>query len=155
MCLGDVRDSVMSEGLCCKKKLFVWLTRYIPSRRRSRPLLVASRQQQQPPVAGQCVAMLVALVCVVAAPRTGSPKTKGENAEVSLAGDGGRPPSLHLKAYQGECGALATELKRTQAVGVNQPDQKGISALQVRATRPAGATCNVCIYRSVGTTTIV
>ena len=90
--------------------------------------------------------MLTALVCVVAA-RTGSPKTKGENAEVSLAGDGGRPPSLHLKAYHGECDALATELKRTQAVAVNQPDQKGISALQVRATRPAGA--RSIVYASI------
>ena len=79
--------------------------------------------------------LLTLAVCVAA--RSGSPKTKGESAEVSLGDEGGKPPSLHLAAYHGACDALEAELERTQAAAVNQPDQKGISALQVRASRPA------------------
>ena len=72
--------------------------------------------------------LLTLAVCVAA--RSNSPKTKGESAEVSLGDGGGKPPSLHLAAYHGACDALEAELKRTQAAAVNQPDQKGISALQ-------------------------
>jgi ankyrin repeat protein len=64
----------------------------------------------------------------------GSRKTK-HDAEVSLGDEGGKPPSLHLAAYHGSCGALEAELKHTQAAGVNQPDQKGMSALQIAVAR--------------------
>ena len=64
----------------------------------------------------------------------GSRKPK-HDGEVSLGDEGGKPPSLHLAAYHGSCGALEAELKHTQAAGVNQPDQKGMSALQIAVAR--------------------
>mmetsp|Transcript_7187 Transcript_7187/g.16844 ORF Transcript_7187/g.16844 Transcript_7187/m.16844 type:complete len:282 (-) Transcript_7187:76-921(-) len=98
--------------------------------------------------------MLLALAVCVAA-RSGSPKTKGDGgAELSLGGEGGeggkpeKPPSLHLAAYNGACAALEAELKHTQAAGVNQLDQKGISALQIAVAR--GHLCAVEALLSSG-----
>ena len=76
----------------------------------------------------------------------GSRKTK-HDAEVSLGDEGGKPPSLHLAAYHGSCGALEAELKHTQAAGVNQPDQKGMSALQIAVARGGESWAAVVSHR--------